>query len=60
MASLLPEYLHDIDFDLSISNFMIRPSNGDVVMSDPVHGLSEVSAKLHRYLRDEPTNFEKR
>lgn len=60
MASLLPEYLHNIDFDLSISNFMIRPSTGDVVMSDPVHGLSKVSAEWHRYLKDEPVKFEKR
>ena len=60
MASLLPEYLHNIDFDLSISNFMIRPSTGDVVMSDPVHGLSEVSVEWHRYLKDEPAKFKKR
>lgn len=60
MASLLPEYLHNIDFDLSISNFMIRPSTGDVVMSDPVQGLSKVSVEWHRYLKDEPVKFEKR
>lgn len=60
MESLLPHYLHKVDFDLTISNFMIRPNNGDVVLSDPVHGLSDVSADLHRYLEDEPVLFEKR
>ncbi|RMN73208.1 hypothetical protein ALQ54_02641 [Pseudomonas syringae] len=60
MASLLPDYLKEVDFDLNISNFMMRPSNGDVVLSDPVHGLSDVSADLHRYLEGEPVIFEKR
>ncbi len=60
MESLLPGYLHKVDFDLSISNFMMRPSNGDVVLSDPVHGLSEVSKDLHGYLEGEPVIFEKR
>jgi hypothetical protein len=60
MLSLLPNYLHEVDFDLSISNFMMRPSNGDVVLSDPIHGLSDVSADLHRYLESEPVIFEKR
>ncbi|MBD8269319.1 MULTISPECIES: hypothetical protein [Pseudomonas] len=60
MVSLLPDYLHEVDFDLSISNFMIRPSNGDVVLSDPVHGLSDVSADWHLYLEGEPVIFEKR
>jgi hypothetical protein len=60
LASLLPDYPHEVDFDLSISNFMMRPGNGNVVLSDPVHGLSNVSAELHRYLEGEPVIFEKR
>jgi hypothetical protein len=60
MLSLLPNYLHEVDFDLSISNFMMRPSNGDVALSDPIHGLSDVSADLHRYLESEPVIFERR
>jgi len=60
MLSLLPNYLHELDFDLSISNFMMRPSNGNVVLSDPIHGLSDVSADLHRYLESEPVIFERR
>lgn len=60
MVSLLPDYLYEVDFDLNISNFMMRPSNGDVVLSDPVHGLSDVSADWRRYLEGEPVIFEKR
>lgn len=56
----LPGYLQKVDFDLSISNFMVRPSNGDVVLSDPVHGLCDVSADWRRYLEGEPVIFEKR
>lgn len=60
MVSLLPYYLQKVDFDLSISNFMIRPSNGDVVLSDPLHGLSDISAEWRRYRQGESVIFEKR
>lgn len=60
MQLVLPEYLHAVDFDLTISNFMIRPSTGGVVMSDPVHGLSEVSTEWHRHLETKPVTFARR
>lgn len=60
MQLVLPEYLHAVDFDLTISNFMIRPGTGEVVMSDPVHGLSEVSGEWHRHLETKPVTFARR
>lgn len=57
MQLVLPKYLHTVDFDLTISNFMIRPGTGEVVMSDPVHGLSEVSTEWHRHLETKPATF---
>lgn len=51
MLALLPDYVARTDYDLSISNFMIRTATGDVVLSDPVNGLSVVTAEHHIYLK---------
>lgn len=53
LAILLPEYLSRADFDLTISNFMVRPATGEIVLSDPVHGVSKVSAAFHNRLLEE-------
>lgn len=53
MQSLFPKYFRTADLDLSISNFMVRAETGEVVLSDPVHGLSSASDLRHeRLLRD--------
>lgn len=43
MRSLFPKYVCIADLDLSISNFMVRAGTGEIVLSDPVHGLSSAS-----------------
>ncbi|MEE1868370.1 hypothetical protein V0R53_18430 [Pseudomonas sp. 120P] len=55
MKRLLPEYIRntDVAIDLEISNFMVRASTGDVVLSDPLSGLADVSQAHHQRLLDE-------
>ncbi len=38
LKDLFPSWAEFYDFDFDITNFMVRPSTGDIVMSDPVHG----------------------
>lgn len=60
MQRLFPAYAKCADLDLSISNFMVRAETGDVVLSDPVHGLSGVSEERHERLLRETHVFEAR
>ncbi|WP_460057148.1 hypothetical protein [Pseudomonas sp. S2_D06] len=52
MQRLLPEYIAetDVDVDLGASNFMVCALTGDVVLSDPVSGLSNISEEHRRRL----------
>lgn len=50
MEILFPKYKSIADFDLSILNFMVRAGTGEVVMSDPVHGISSASDARHEQL----------
>lgn len=49
MQRLLPEYIAEtkVDVDLGVSNFMVCAATGDVVLSDPLSGLSNISEE-HR------------
>lgn len=58
MQNLFPKYASIVDFDLSISNFMVREETGEVVMSDPVHGLSSASNGRHEHILREIHVFE--
>lgn len=60
MQKLFPRYVRLADLDLSISNFMVRPGTGDVVLSDPVHGLSGVCKERYERLLREIHVFEVR
>lgn len=52
MQRLLPEYIleTEADVDLGSSNFMVRAATGDVVLSDPVSGLANISEERRRRL----------
>jgi hypothetical protein len=52
MQRLLPEYIAetDVDVDLGASNFMVCAVTGDVVLSDPVSGLSNISEEHRKRL----------
>lgn len=52
MQRLLPEYIleTDVDVDLGASNFMVRSATGDIVLSDPASGLSNISEERRRRL----------
>lgn len=52
MQRLLPEYIveTDVDVDLGASNFMVRAATGDVVLSDPASGLSNISEERRKRL----------
>lgn len=49
---MLPDYISEsnVDLDLQASNFMVRAATGDVVLSDPVSGLSNISEERHERL----------
>ena len=55
MQVLLPEYIAetDVDVDLGTSNFMVCAASGDVVLSDPVNGLSNISEEHRKRLSAE-------
>lgn len=52
MQRLYPEYIleTDVDMDLGASNFMVRAATGDVVLSDPASGLSNISEEHRKRL----------
>jgi len=52
MQRLLPEYIveTDVDVDLGASNFTVRAVTGDVVLSDPASGLSNISEERRKHL----------
>lgn len=52
MQRLLPKYIAetDVDVDLGASNFMVCAATGDVVLSDPVSGLSNISEEHRKRL----------
>jgi hypothetical protein len=52
MRCLFPEYIahSDIAMDLGASNFMIRAVTGDLVLSDPVSGLCNITDERHERL----------
>ncbi|MNC51871.1 hypothetical protein D3C75_1011840 [compost metagenome] len=55
MQRLLPEYIAetDVDVDLGVSNFMVCAATGDVVLSDPVSGLSNITEERRERLLTE-------
>ncbi|MCY1177974.1 hypothetical protein WLF18_02320 [Pseudomonas shirazensis] len=52
MQRLLPKYIleTDVDVDLGATNFMVRAATGDVVLSDPASGLSNISEERRKRL----------
>ncbi|WP_176464688.1 MULTISPECIES: hypothetical protein [Pseudomonas chlororaphis group] len=55
MQLLLPEYIAEtnVDLDLGASNFMVCAVSGNVILSDPVTGLSNISEEHRKRLSAE-------
>lgn len=52
MRRLLPEYIAEleVDLDLGASNFMVSAATGQVVLSDPVSGLCNITEERRKRL----------